>query len=948
MLRDAHEAEDLAQDAWLSWFRRPPPPGTAPRRWITGVVRNLAADRHRKHGRRSRAEAAASEPAAPPPPQAQVAREAMREELARVVAALREPYRESVRLHFYEDLDPRQIAQLLDVPLETVRTRLKRALAELSTELDRRSRGDRQRWLECLVLLLPSPSPRTGLRRPRAAHPAQLATASAVVACIGTLLWWSPDRTAELQAQVVAGPAPELAQDLRAPTGGARASLAALPSEERTRTEPLDAALALTGRVLDASGVPVGGARVGAWFDVAPERAGSTLTAPQRETRSDAAGFFTLADLPRCFFAYAETADQVGQEILMVDLEREAAAPGLLEDIELRVAPPRTLSGRVVDEDGHAVACAEIVLQGGRAGPTSKRSGSASGLVYVEQIGSRAVTGADGGFRMEGLTNSLSLLHVRKEGLVTLDRLVNGGEQELELRLERGHLLTVRVRDEHGTALVGASVKAMAGRTESDPGLTDADGRVALGPFAVVSEFALRITAPGREPVLRGWLTLYPKQAELVIDLPPTRSVSVLVRDASGAPVPHAALAVFARLREPSGVPEGVRRAGARAHARSLEGFADEQGRWTATGLPAEALAIEVLERESRAPLARVELDPHAEQVVLELGRSASLVSGVLRDARTGLALGSEHAASVWAFERGGAWRTLLAQADERGRYALADVTGGEWIGCALAQGYAPGFLVPVAGSARVVDVALVPARDARLCFTDRNGLPLSGGCVRIEDEHGEPVPARTQEHRWTSEVRIERDGRVRLAGLPDQPVTVVCYPSGAHTAFERRLEPHEMSAATLVVAHPDLDLGAARARVELEVLMRTQAGLADYRGVGQLRVSESGGRATHALAFDARVDGCLLECDQRVREIRLDPRDVPIRVLDGLKRDDDWSPRARLPGFEGRRALFPLALTPGRYEVVCTRAGEPEVRLAFEVPASDRTVRVPIVLDAR
>ncbi len=128
----------------------------------------------------------------------------------------------------------------------------------------------------------------------------------------------------------------------------------------------------------------------------------------------------------------------------------------------------------------------------------------------------------------------------------------------------------------------------------------------------------------------------------------------------------------------------------------------------------------------------------------------------------------------------------------------------------------------------------------------------------------------------------------------------------------------------------------------------RTPAGLVDHRGVGQLRVLGADGRATHALAFDARADGCLLECDQRVREIRLGPRAVPIRVLDGLKRDDDWSPRARLPGFEGRRALFPLALLPGRYEVVCTRAGEPEVRLAFEVPASARAVRVPIVLDAR
>ena len=51
--------------------------------------------------------------------------------VAEVAAGLSEPYRTAVYLRFYEGLLPRRIADHLGVPVETVRTRIKRALVML-------------------------------------------------------------------------------------------------------------------------------------------------------------------------------------------------------------------------------------------------------------------------------------------------------------------------------------------------------------------------------------------------------------------------------------------------------------------------------------------------------------------------------------------------------------------------------------------------------------------------------------------------------------------------------------------------------------------------------------------------------------------------------------------------------------------------------------------------
>ena len=62
-----------------------------------------------------------------------------------MLLSLEEPYRSTVALRFFEDLPPRKVAARMGVPVNTVRSRLRRALASMRLELDREF-SDRRTW----------------------------------------------------------------------------------------------------------------------------------------------------------------------------------------------------------------------------------------------------------------------------------------------------------------------------------------------------------------------------------------------------------------------------------------------------------------------------------------------------------------------------------------------------------------------------------------------------------------------------------------------------------------------------------------------------------------------------------------------------------------------------------------------------------------------------------
>jgi len=153
LVADPNLADDLVQDTWSAALRAPPERSRALRPWLASVARNALRQRLRSESRRARREAerGGESPAADPVELAGKL-EAQRM-LVEAVGALREPYRSTVLLAYFEQKSSAEIARLQSVAAGTVRWRLAQALDELRRHLDRRSDGERPRWLALLAPL---------------------------------------------------------------------------------------------------------------------------------------------------------------------------------------------------------------------------------------------------------------------------------------------------------------------------------------------------------------------------------------------------------------------------------------------------------------------------------------------------------------------------------------------------------------------------------------------------------------------------------------------------------------------------------------------------------------------------------------------------------------------------------------------------------------------------
>lgn len=156
ILGDLHEAEDIAQEAFVIGYRslgdwRGEGPLGA---WLTRIAVRLAI---RRASRRSRvawldvnvaADGSTSDPASVAiaaaskaeqswsDPSALAVRAERAADVRAAVAGLGEPYREVVALRFFGELSLAEIARQLDRPLATVKTHLHRGLKRLRGQLD--------------------------------------------------------------------------------------------------------------------------------------------------------------------------------------------------------------------------------------------------------------------------------------------------------------------------------------------------------------------------------------------------------------------------------------------------------------------------------------------------------------------------------------------------------------------------------------------------------------------------------------------------------------------------------------------------------------------------------------------------------------------------------------------------------------------------------------------
>lgn len=133
------DADDLLQEAWLAALGTRTKARRSLRAWFKGLARNAAPGLRRPAALDLERERDVGEL---PATDGLVARAELQEHLSACVRRLREPYRSTVLLHYFEGLTLEEVGRRMGVPGSTVRTRLARALAELRGKLGR----ERETW----------------------------------------------------------------------------------------------------------------------------------------------------------------------------------------------------------------------------------------------------------------------------------------------------------------------------------------------------------------------------------------------------------------------------------------------------------------------------------------------------------------------------------------------------------------------------------------------------------------------------------------------------------------------------------------------------------------------------------------------------------------------------------------------------------------------------------
>ncbi len=132
-------AEELAQETLLSVWRKAryyDPAKAAASTWIFTIARNLRIDRLRRERHPDRLDDPADQPDGPELPDASTLTAERQAKVAAAMAALPTEQAEVIRLSFFSDKPHSEIAGDLGLPLGTVKSRVRLAMARLRALLD--------------------------------------------------------------------------------------------------------------------------------------------------------------------------------------------------------------------------------------------------------------------------------------------------------------------------------------------------------------------------------------------------------------------------------------------------------------------------------------------------------------------------------------------------------------------------------------------------------------------------------------------------------------------------------------------------------------------------------------------------------------------------------------------------------------------------------------------
>ncbi len=473
---DAAQADDLTQETLRVALERPPRDARHPRAWLATVVRHLAR-RFRIAGEQRIARERSTAPAeAIAAADEVVARAELQHVVSAAVLALPEPYRTALLLRFVDDLPPRTIAERLAVPVETVRTRLKRGLGLLREELTRARGRPAREWAVALIGLLDHGTRRAVVRAVASLSKAGTGVGTAAGAAAATTLavsgalWMSTKLKLAAAAVLVVGGSFAVAKLLEPPQ---------LPRAEGADSQRREAA------------------RLAAPADSDPTPLATPVVAERIETPT------------------------------------AAPVPSTAGSVEATVPTTCRVEGRVVDARGAPCPDALVLFEPARAAPRLVPLPAFCSLLDelphdLEAIRDQidlpfAITGSDGTFRFDALpataNGSFAALHLEAGMAVAGGTPVDPAHPPapLELRLIDGVVLSGEVRELDGTPIGGAQLMVMAWPA---PGATS--GGFSLCSVATGADGRYRsLPLPYRGLSLQCWANDHASEERFPLAIPP-------------------------------------------------------------------------------------------------------------------------------------------------------------------------------------------------------------------------------------------------------------------------------------------------------------------------------------------------------------------------------------------------------------------------------------------
>ena len=390
LIPDPGSADDVVQEVWLRALRAPPTHERSVRGWLGTVLRRVAIDRHRSVARRMNHERRASvRPEAGGQGADAVCDSETQRQVARAVLALGEPYRGVVLLRYFAGHSLVEVARAQAIPLETARTRLRRARDLLRRELDS-SFGSRSGWTAVLM-------PLVNMKKTTASLGAAAKSAAALASTAGP----SVSSGALVTGAIMGAKLAVIAGVIAIAVFG----WAMLRDPEIAREADVGTADALRANEDNPAGVMLEG------------HGNSTISSRSDNPRTRAARASSVSATKTVTSAAAPEDSTV---------EYEGTSPG-----------EGRLVGRIVDSEGEPLRRAYVLVR--RSGDTGEKGGEGNSTADV--VGT-TYTDDDGYFVYENLEEGRYKVVASLAGFVSDTRLSSAGSDALMVILEKAHSIS--------------------------------------------------------------------------------------------------------------------------------------------------------------------------------------------------------------------------------------------------------------------------------------------------------------------------------------------------------------------------------------------------------------------------------------------------------------------------------------------------------------------------